>query len=166
MHDEFACIHIPKSMCENCCLLIISDLVWCWKLHGYPWWRNKIRCCSIRQGTNINLSCEAIVRNLEWHTIPTFQYCCLTFHVDKIVATNQKNWTILYCFYVFEFQIPVYQRGGYIVPRKERIRRSSSLTRNDPFTLIVCLDKQVKYSFSTWCSVVCALDWHCVRSDL
>lgn len=38
-------------------------------------------------------------------------------------------------------KIPVYQRGGTIVPKKERIRRSSSLTHNDPYTLIVALDR-------------------------
>ncbi|XP_064599881.1 neutral alpha-glucosidase AB-like [Liolophura sinensis] len=37
-------------------------------------------------------------------------------------------------------KIPVFQRGGTIIPRKERIRRSSSLTYNDPFTLIICVD--------------------------
>ena len=40
-------------------------------------------------------------------------------------------------------KIPVYQRGGSIIPRKERIRRSSSLTHNDPFTLVAALDEQV-----------------------
>ncbi|KAJ9579721.1 hypothetical protein L9F63_004647, partial [Diploptera punctata] len=38
-------------------------------------------------------------------------------------------------------KIPVYQRGGTIIPKKERIRRSSSLTHNDPYTLIVALDR-------------------------
>ena len=48
----------------------------------------------------------------------------------------------------FILQIPVYQRGGTIIPKKERIRRSSSLTHNDPYTLIVALDKNVrKYAF-------------------
>ncbi|XP_025103603.1 neutral alpha-glucosidase AB-like isoform X3 [Pomacea canaliculata] len=37
-------------------------------------------------------------------------------------------------------KIPVYQRGGYIIPRKMRPRRSSTLTFDDPFTLVVCLD--------------------------
>lgn len=40
-------------------------------------------------------------------------------------------------------KIPVFQRGGSIVPRKMRVRRSSSLMASDPFTLIICLDKQV-----------------------
>nr|CAD7194435.1 unnamed protein product [Timema douglasi] len=37
--------------------------------------------------------------------------------------------------------IPVYQRGGTIIPKKERIRRSSVLSFDDPYTLIVALDK-------------------------
>ncbi|XP_041352622.1 neutral alpha-glucosidase AB-like isoform X2 [Gigantopelta aegis] len=41
-------------------------------------------------------------------------------------------------------KIPVYQRGGTIIPRKMRIRRSATLSYQDPFTLIVCLDKQAK----------------------
>ncbi|XP_047740742.1 neutral alpha-glucosidase AB-like, partial [Hyalella azteca] len=38
-------------------------------------------------------------------------------------------------------KIPVFQREGSIVPRKERVRRSSALMRDDPYTLIVALDK-------------------------
>ena len=41
---------------------------------------------------------------------------------------------------VTEDRIPVYQRGGTIIPKKERIRRSSKLMVNDPYTLIVALD--------------------------
>ncbi|ESO91975.1 hypothetical protein LOTGIDRAFT_217135 [Lottia gigantea] len=41
-------------------------------------------------------------------------------------------------------KIPVYQKGGSIIARKLRPRRSSSLMYQDPFTLIVCLDKQGK----------------------
>lgn len=37
-------------------------------------------------------------------------------------------------------KIPVYQRDGTIVPRKERVRRSSALMVNDPYTLVVALD--------------------------
>eukprot|EP00250_Pteridium_aquilinum_P013173 c21179_g1_i1 orf=86-2851(+) len=36
--------------------------------------------------------------------------------------------------------IPVFQRGGTIIPRKDRPRRSSSQTINDPYTLVVALD--------------------------
>ncbi|XP_059811360.1 neutral alpha-glucosidase AB isoform X2 [Hypanus sabinus] len=38
--------------------------------------------------------------------------------------------------------IPVYQRGGTIIARKERVRRSSSCMHNDPYTLYVALDAQ------------------------
>lgn len=38
--------------------------------------------------------------------------------------------------------IPVFQRGGTIVPRKDRVRRSSSCTHDDPYTLYVALDAQ------------------------
>ncbi|ETE61989.1 Neutral alpha-glucosidase AB, partial [Ophiophagus hannah] len=39
-------------------------------------------------------------------------------------------------------QIPVYQRGGSIVARKERVRRSSDCMQNDPYTLYVALGPQ------------------------
>lgn len=42
---------------------------------------------------------------------------------------------------VNSYKIPVFQRGGSIVPKKERIRRSSPLMTNDPYTFVVCLDK-------------------------
>ncbi|KAI8051382.1 glycosyl hydrolases family 31-domain-containing protein [Gilbertella persicaria] len=38
--------------------------------------------------------------------------------------------------------IPVYYQGGHIVPRRERIRRSSAAMRLDPFTLVIAQDKQ------------------------
>lgn len=34
-------------------------------------------------------------------------------------------------------KIPVYQRGGTIIPIRQRHRRSSKLMRNDPITLVV-----------------------------
>ncbi|CAH2061938.1 unnamed protein product, partial [Iphiclides podalirius] len=37
-------------------------------------------------------------------------------------------------------KVPVYQRGGSVVPRRERVRRSSALMDHDPFTLVVALD--------------------------
>lgn len=37
-------------------------------------------------------------------------------------------------------KIPVYQRGGTIVSRLERVRRSTALMHNDPYTLVVALD--------------------------
>lgn len=38
-------------------------------------------------------------------------------------------------------KIPVYQRGGSIIPKKETIRSASAFMQNDPYTLIVALDK-------------------------
>jgi len=37
-------------------------------------------------------------------------------------------------------QIPVFQRGGSIIPRKLRLRRSTMLMKSDPYTLYVALD--------------------------
>ncbi|XP_078047812.1 glucosidase 2 subunit alpha [Augochlora pura] len=41
-------------------------------------------------------------------------------------------------------KIPVFQRGGSIVPRKMRIRRSTVAMKNDPYTLIVIADSDGK----------------------
>jgi alpha 1,3-glucosidase len=41
-------------------------------------------------------------------------------------------------------KIPVYQRGGSVIPRKLRLRRSSHLMVNDPYTLYVALDNHFK----------------------
>uniref|UniRef100_A0A3B4B088 Neutral alpha-glucosidase AB n=1 Tax=Periophthalmus magnuspinnatus TaxID=409849 RepID=A0A3B4B088_9GOBI len=38
--------------------------------------------------------------------------------------------------------IPVFQRGGSIIPRKLRVRRSSTCMENDPYTLYVALNQQ------------------------
>ncbi|KJE88713.1 neutral alpha-glucosidase AB [Capsaspora owczarzaki ATCC 30864] len=38
-------------------------------------------------------------------------------------------------------RLPVFQRGGSIVPRKMRVRRSTALMTADPFTLYVALDQ-------------------------
>ncbi|XP_054713957.1 LOW QUALITY PROTEIN: neutral alpha-glucosidase AB-like [Uloborus diversus] len=46
-------------------------------------------------------------------------------------------------------KIPVYQRGGTIIPKKGRIRRSSSLTYNDPYTLVIALDKSGTHANGT-----------------
>ncbi|CAO3616261.1 unnamed protein product [Cunninghamella blakesleeana] len=39
-------------------------------------------------------------------------------------------------------KIPVYYRGGYIVPRRERVRRSTASMKLDPFTLVIALDRK------------------------
>ncbi|XP_037725211.1 neutral alpha-glucosidase AB [Drosophila subpulchrella] len=51
---------------------------------------------------------------------------------------------------VDENKIPVWQRGGSIVPKKERQRRASTLMLHDPYTLIICLDRQGKASGSLY----------------
>ncbi|XP_055845396.1 neutral alpha-glucosidase AB-like [Episyrphus balteatus] len=38
-------------------------------------------------------------------------------------------------------KLPVYQRGGSIIPKKETLRRTALLMKDDPFTLVVCLNK-------------------------
>uniref|UniRef100_A0A665XF44 Neutral alpha-glucosidase AB n=1 Tax=Echeneis naucrates TaxID=173247 RepID=A0A665XF44_ECHNA len=40
--------------------------------------------------------------------------------------------------------IPVFQRGGSIIPRKLRVRRSSTCMEHDPYTLFVALNSQRK----------------------
>ncbi|XP_044733910.1 neutral alpha-glucosidase AB [Chrysoperla carnea] len=39
-------------------------------------------------------------------------------------------------------KIPVFQKGGTIIPTKQRYRRSLTLTHDDPYTLIVALDSK------------------------
>lgn len=39
-------------------------------------------------------------------------------------------------------QIPLFIRGGSIIPTRERRRRSSPLMKLDPFTLRIALDKK------------------------
>ncbi|KAI8988495.1 glycosyl hydrolases family 31-domain-containing protein [Mycotypha africana] len=38
--------------------------------------------------------------------------------------------------------VPAYYQGGHIIPRRERLRRSSAAMRKDPFTLIVAKNEQ------------------------
>ncbi|GAB6021663.1 hypothetical protein CHUAL_004245 [Chamberlinius hualienensis] len=46
-------------------------------------------------------------------------------------------------------KIPVYLRGGRIIPKKERVRRSASLGTDDPYTLLVTLDESGKFANGT-----------------
>ena len=43
-------------------------------------------------------------------------------------------------------KIPAYQRGGSIIPRKLRLRRSSMTMKSDPYTFYVALDRQGRAS--------------------
>jgi len=45
---------------------------------------------------------------------------------------------------IFLFKIPVYQRGGVIIPQRLRKRRASMLALHDPITLVVALDRNVR----------------------
>jgi len=40
-------------------------------------------------------------------------------------------------------KIPLFMRGGHIIPRKDRLRRSSGLMRYDPYTLVISLSSEV-----------------------
>ncbi|MGH0142487.1 UNVERIFIED_CONTAM: hypothetical protein FKN15_013421 [Acipenser sinensis] len=72
--------------------------------------------------------------------------------------------------------IPVFQRGGTIIPRKERVRRSSECMAGDPYTLYVALSPQgvtmsrdqiesVVRSVETLLSEAEALKNHCRRQN-
>lgn len=54
--------------------------------------------------------------------------------------------------FVFFGQIPVFQRGGSIIPKKLRVRRSSTCMEHDPYTLYVAVDRKVT-------DVTLQLDW-------
>jgi len=46
-------------------------------------------------------------------------------------------------------KIPVFLRAGTIIPRRDRVRRASSLMSHDPYTLIIALNNKVSSS-SYW----------------
>ena len=59
--------------------------------------------------------------------------------------------------------VPVYLRGGYIVPRKERPRRSTAAMAADPLTLVCPPPRppsfhRVQYQAAS--SVILAMPWH------
>jgi mannosyl-oligosaccharide alpha-1,3-glucosidase len=43
-------------------------------------------------------------------------------------------------------KIPVYQRGGSVIPRKLRLRRSAYLMKKDPYSIYIALDESKKAS--------------------
>ena len=55
------------------------------------------------------------------------------------------GWTL----FPFVLQIPIYQRGGVIIPQRLRKRRASMLAIHDPITLVVALDRNVS-DFCRW----------------
>lgn len=70
--------------------------------------------------------------------ICTHTHICALTHTDTHIQTDTHSWTHWY-----SSQIPVFQKGGTIVPKKLRVRRASSLMANDPYTLVVALDNKV-----------------------
>ena len=68
------------------------------------------------------------------------------FPGSEQVWYDQTTWDLhkgagWHTFSVTMSSVPVFQRGGTIIPRKMRVRRASSLMKNDPYTLFVALDK-------------------------
>jgi alpha-glucosidase (family GH31 glycosyl hydrolase) len=64
------------------------------------------------------------------------------YHSLRVVKANQSDIATIKTPIQ---ESPVLIRGGSIIPRKERLRRSSALMRFDPYTLFVALDKNVSY---------------------
>ncbi|TPX32725.1 hypothetical protein SmJEL517_g04192 [Synchytrium microbalum] len=65
------------------------------------------------------------------------------FTFTKVTPTSQSRYvapTVLE-------HIPVFIRGGSIIPRRDRVRRSSSLMKRDPFTLVIALDEKASADF-------------------
>lgn len=60
-----------------------------------------------------------------WFDVDTYQVHKANGYINQDVSMSK---------------IPVYQRGGTVIPRKERIRRSSALMADDPYTIVVALD--------------------------
>ena len=69
-----------------------------------------------------------------WYDVDTMQRISLTGSANTAVVTVDSDID----------KIPVYQRGGSIIPRKLRLRRSSHLMMNDPYTLYVALSDDMK----------------------
>lgn len=70
-----------------------------------------------------------------WYDVDTMQRIPMSGDVNSVATKVLKSDID---------KIPVYQRGGSIIPRKLRLRRSSQLMVNDPYTLYVALDENLK----------------------
>ena len=60
--------------------------------------------------------------------------------MERVAAEGQKDGVLSITVDSDIDKIPVYQRGGSIIPRKLRLRRSARLMKADPYTLYVALD--------------------------
>ena len=66
-----------------------------------------------------------------WYDVDTLQVISAQGKADGVVSMKVASNID---------KIPVYQRGGSVIPRKLRLRRSSRLMKSDPYTLYVALD--------------------------
>lgn len=67
-----------------------------------------------------------------WYDIDDYSIAASTSQTKSIPVNAKK--------------IPVYQRGGTILPRKETLRKSSAFMKNDPVTLFVAVDSSNRAS--------------------
>ena len=63
----------------------------------------------------------------KWYRYETLQEVTVEGHTQQQVALDQ---------------LPVWIRGGNIIMRQDRVRRSSTQMQKDPFTVVVALDKR------------------------
>jgi len=72
----------------------------------------------------------------DWYDVDTIMKIPLNndFVIDRITVQSDID------------KIPVYQRGGSIIARKLRLRRSTQLMTKDPYTLYIALDKSSTYA--------------------
>lgn len=62
--------------------------------------------------------------------------------MESVMQRERERGLNFDCFMLV--QIPVYQRGGAIVPQRLRRRRASMLAIHDPITLVIALDQNVR----------------------
>uniref|UniRef100_A0A8C7JMR3 Glucosidase II alpha subunit a n=1 Tax=Oncorhynchus kisutch TaxID=8019 RepID=A0A8C7JMR3_ONCKI len=77
------------------------------------------------------------------YTLLPYWYLQFYHHLSPQITLSLFSLSSL-SHHLFLSQIPVFQRGGSIICRKNRVRRSSSCMENDPYTLYVALDSQGK----------------------
>ena len=74
--------------------------------------------------SNYLLTCKIIIQFLVYNLKNNIQ----------IILLNSVSATL-------DEPTPVYQKGGTIIPTLQRVRRSTKIMMNDPYTLIVALDE-------------------------
>uniref|UniRef100_A0A671WGQ9 Glucosidase II alpha subunit n=1 Tax=Sparus aurata TaxID=8175 RepID=A0A671WGQ9_SPAAU len=85
---------------------------------------------------------EPIMRDLLVHPVTEEGARGVTAYLpgkDEVRGGSYSSFST-YC--VSNMTIPVFQRGGSIIPRKLRVRRSSTCMEHDPYTLYVALNPQ------------------------